>query len=192
MNKPRSLTENTADSDTAARNSCFCIAISYAGRDDARRSPRKVAGQCPTASLPVNCRSRMGPACTPRAAAVIEPPTLAPYDKRLPALRPDRESHETRHPPQLPHRQGRHDRWHRVLDAHHLGQGGRYAASRHRPEVAPGVDWRPAAPDRPRRPGVAVPEEVFGVFEERKSRQLGSALDLGLIRRPPAASPVAA
>src|SRR6185437_704332 len=39
--------------------------------------------------------------------------------------------------------------------------------SRRRPEVASGLDRRPAATARPRRPAVAFPEEVLGLPESR-------------------------
>src|ERR1700736_1164704 len=69
-------------------------------------------------------------------------------------------NHEARHPSGLSHHQGRDDRRHRIHHAHDLGQGRRYAASRYRPKVAPGVDRRAAATCRPRRTPLALPEEI--------------------------------
>src|SRR5262249_22168433 len=69
---------------------------------------------------------------------------------------------EARHASELPQHQGGDDRRYRVHHPHHLGQAGRYAAPRYRPEIAPGLDRRPATAARSRRPAVAVPEEVRG------------------------------
>src|SRR5207248_2211651 len=63
----------------------------------------------------------------------------------------------------------------------------------HRPEVAPGVDWRPAAIARPRRPAVAVPEEVLGLPQEgiatvpdlRRAEAFVSTISLIADRRRP-------
>src|SRR5215831_16754232 len=80
---------------------------------------------------------------------------------RAPKLRRNNND-EARHAPELPHHQGGDDRRYRVHHPHHLGQAGRYAAPRYRPEIAPGLDRRPATAARSRRPAVAVPEEVRG------------------------------
>src|SRR6266849_6564069 len=71
-------------------------------------------------------------------------------------------AHEARHPSGVSHHQGGDDRRHRVHHPHDLGQAGRYAPSRHRPEIAPGMDRRPATAGRPRRPALAFPEKVRG------------------------------
>src|SRR5882757_6345701 len=75
-------------------------------------------------------------------------------------------SHESRNSPELSYHYGRDDRWHRVPDALDLGQARRQAEPRHRLQVAPGLDRRRPAAARPRRPRLALPEEVFGIFEE--------------------------
>src|SRR6202035_4194544 len=94
----------------------------------------------------------------------IEPPNSSTQITRY-------QHHETRHPSRLPHRQSDHDRRHRVHHPDHLGQAGRYAASRHRPEIAPGLDRRPAAPARPRRPLVALQQEVLGLPQRLNPRR---------------------
>src|ERR1700710_733102 len=91
---------------------------------------------------------------------------------RAPARR--RISDETRNSPELSYHYGRDDRRHRIPDTLDLGQGRRQAQPRHRLQVAPGLDRRRPADARPRRPRLALPEEVFGVFEEGVS--LRSAL----------------
>src|SRR5882757_8992211 len=75
-------------------------------------------------------------------------------------------SHESRNSPELSYHYGRDDRRHRIPDALDLGQARRQAEPRHRLQVAPGLDRRLPATARPRRPRLALPEEVFGVFEE--------------------------
>src|SRR3954454_15046839 len=94
-------------------------------------------------------------------ASQIRTPEIA---ERAPARR--RTSHESRYSPKLSYDYGRDDRWHRISDPFHLGQGRRQAEPRYRLQVAPGLDrWLPADP-RPRWPRVAVPEEVFGLPQE--------------------------
>ena len=108
----------------------------------------------------------------------------ATFDDPIPCSRgpaPQRASHEARYPSGLSHRQGRHDRRHRVHHPHHLGQGRRHLAPRHRPEVASGLDRRPAAAARPRRAALALPEEVLRLPQERRE----SRLDATATRRVP-------
>src|SRR6516165_200845 len=85
-------------------------------------------------------------------------------------------NHEARHPSELSHHQGRDDRRHRIHHAHDLGQGGRYAVSRYRPKVAPGVDRRAAATCRPRWTALALPEEIcrIGIKEVSASDETGT------------------
>src|SRR5262249_57432424 len=70
--------------------------------------------------------------------------------------------HETRPAPRLSLNQGDYDRRHRVHHPYHLGQAGRHAASRHRSEVASGLDRRSAAAARSRRAALPLPEKVPG------------------------------
>src|SRR5260370_8186652 len=58
-------------------------------------------------------------------------------------------SDEGRHSPGLSRDHGRDDRRVELSDAVDLRQGGRHAAPRNRPEIAPGLDRRPPAAPRP-------------------------------------------
>src|SRR5260370_15675693 len=92
--------------------------------------------------------------------------------------------HESRDSPELSYDYGRDDRWHRISDALHLGQGRRQAEPRYRLQVAPGLDrGRPAAA-RSWRPCVAVPEEVFGPPQERV-RSLAFSFEARVQQTPP-------
>src|SRR6185503_20758980 len=74
--------------------------------------------------------------------------------------------HESRNSSELSYDYGRDDRRDRVPDPLHLGQGRRQAEPRYRPQVASGLDRRLAAAARPRRPRVALPEEIFWLPQE--------------------------
>src|SRR5215472_10770193 len=156
MHRPRSLTENTAASAAAARNSCgFIMAIELTANDCGQR--RRVAQSNALAPY-----ERSIAAACPAAAGAL-------YSRQIPAkqlLCKATNRHETGHASQLPYHQGRHDRRHRVHHALDLGQARGHAAPRHRSKIAPGLDRRPAAAGRPRRPAVALPEEVLGLLEE--------------------------
>ena len=117
---------------------------------------------CPAALIPVNCGG-----LPPAPGSCIDPPNSAHFGAR----RTTEPSDEARYPSRLPHHQGGDDRRQRIHHPLHLGQGRRCHASRHRPEVAPGLDRRPAASGRPRRPPVALPEEVLGLPEGRDKRR---------------------
>src|SRR5262245_53223807 len=122
--------------------------------------PRRAAGSnpAPAAGSPLGLR-RVACGLFPPRAWVIEPRLF--LDLTLRARNSRRmTSHETRPASGLSHHQGGDDRRHRVHHPQHLGQGRRYDASRHRSEVASGLDWRSAAAGGPRRAAVAVPEEV--------------------------------
>src|ERR1700682_5750414 len=97
---------------------------------------------------------------------VIERPKSVPrtIERQAPARR--RICHESRNSPGISYDYGRDDRWHRVPDALHLGQGRRQVEPRYRLQVAPGLDRRRPAAARSWRPCVAVPEEVFGLPQE--------------------------
>src|SRR4029077_17078061 len=77
-----------------------------------------------------------------------------------------RTRHESRNSSELSYDYGRDDRWHRVPDPLDLGQGRRQAEPRHRPQIAPGLDRRLPAAAGPRRPRLALPEEVFRLPQE--------------------------
>src|ERR1700754_1471768 len=103
-------------------------------------------------------------------AAQIRP--IANLEK-APARR--RICHESRNSSGISYNYGRDDRWHRVPDAIHLGQGGRQAEPRYRLQIALGLDRRHPADARSRRPRLPVPEEVFGLSQKRL-RLLASVL----------------
>ena len=67
-----------------------------------------------------------------------------------------------------------------VQDALDLRQGRRHAAPRHRPEIAPGLDRRPAAPARHRRPARPLQQALRGFRPE--------ASTVGRTARRPAAT----
>src|SRR5205085_3962954 len=93
----------------------------------------------------------------------------------LSGLQSNGPSNETRPSSRVSHDQSHHDRWHRVRHADHLGQAWRHDASRHRPEVASGLDRRPAATGRSWWPGVALPEEIRGHRPQEVELSPGSA-----------------
>src|ERR1041385_3394513 len=103
---------------------------------------------------PAGLRQSRGPGLFEPTSWAIEPQLFRKTDD------------ESRHPPGLSHRQGRHDRRNRVHHPHDLGQVGRHAAPRHRPEVASGLDRRPAASARPWRAGLALSEKGRRAGEE--------------------------
>ena len=119
--------------------------------------------QCPLAPQVAIAGRLFAPRRLGYRAATLRPSQLT--KARVGKIRA-RTSHEARDTPRVPHRQGHHDRRHRVHHPHDLGQGGRHAAARYRSEVAPGLDRRPAAASRPRRPAVALPEEVLRVPQD--------------------------
>src|SRR5206468_5555847 len=94
-------------------------------------------------------------------AAQIRPEKI---DAEAPARR--RICHETRNSSGLSYDYGRDDRWHRIPDALDLGQEGRQTEPRYRLQVAPGLDRGRPATARPRRPRVALSEEVFGLSQK--------------------------
>src|ERR1035438_5390209 len=157
MNRPSSLTEKTAASEPAARNSC--LPIGSIPNTRIRRRPPSVS-RYTARTMP--CGLDLGQ--LRRLAA--SPRVLYRAAKFSPFRRAKRnQTDEARYPPRLPHHQGGDDRRQRIHHPLHLGQGRRCHASRHRPEVAPGLDRRPAAIGRSRRPAVALPEEVLGLLE---------------------------
>jgi len=84
--------------------------------------PRRRGGRTmPPPSPPGNAREGQGFGLSRRPCRVIR---AAKSSKD--------QSHETRHAPRLPHRQGTHDRRHGIHHAHDVGKTRRYAASRHR------------------------------------------------------------
>src|SRR5436189_6016740 len=97
---------------------------------------------------------------------VIERPKSAKItaETRAPARRGI--SHESRNSPGISYDYGRHDRWNRVSDPFHLGQGRRQAEPRYRPQIPPGLDRRHPAAHGPRRACLALPEEVRGFPQE--------------------------
>src|SRR6201746_1508084 len=75
--------------------------------------------------------------------------------------------HESRNSPGISYDYGRNDRRYRVPDTLDLGQGRRQAEPGYRLQVAPGLDRGRPADARPWRPRIPVPEEVFGLSQER-------------------------
>src|SRR5665213_1702465 len=149
MNRPSSLTEKTAASDDAARSSCFSMQFLY-GSGRKRSALRPV-----TLALP------------PSRPSCIDPANSTQF-RRFYEIAPQWTSHEAGHSSRISHHQGGDDRRQRIHHPNHLGQGRRCYASRHRPEVAPGLDRRPATVARPRRAAIALPEEILGLSQGRE------------------------
>ena len=143
------------------------MAVALAARSCAHRAPRngtwaEVYGRdCGKnqAAMSIQRPCVAAPGCIIEPANLREPPAcraaLFCYFQRC--------RHEGRHPPQLPHDQGRHDQWHGIRHPFDLRRGRCDPPPRHRSQHPPGMDRRLTAAHGPRRTPVEVQCALCGI-----------------------------